>query len=468
MRILEASDGGQNKCSRGCANNHGSEKASGVSPPECTSASILADAPQPKQVAAVDLRELKAFELAARSKIAFADGVWTVPSQTSAATKYRVTIGESPSCECEDFQLRGGSCKHVIAARLVCERDHGGVSPKIDTDAVPKRPTYAQNWPAYNESQMQEKTRLQALLADLCSGVIDPPRNKPGNRPVPLADRLYTICFKVWSTLSSRRFNGDLERAHELGHISRSVHPNKVSCFMEDAELTPFLRAMVTRSALPLQAVESQFAVDSSGFSTSKFIKWFDCKHGVERREHDWVKVHIVCGVKTHVTTAAVIYGRDAGDSPLLPELLKTTAENFTVKEMSGDKGYLSVENVEAIFAAGGVPFIAPKVNTTGGVGGQFEKMFHYYQYRREEFLQHYHKRSNVESVFSAVKRKFGDAVRSKLPTAMVNEVLAKLICNNLCCVILSQIELGIEAEFWQNEDDNGERPSILPLVRPG
>jgi transposase len=416
----------------------------------------------------MDMRELKALEIAARSKIVFADGVWTVPSQTSAVTKYRVTIGDSPSCQCEDFSLTGKPCKHVVAARLTCERDYGGVSPKIETDAVPKRPTYSQNWACYNESQLQEKTRLQVLLADLCSGVIDPPRNKPGNRPVPLADRLFTVCFKVWSTLSSRRFNGDLERAHELGHISRSVHPNKVSCFMEDAELTPYLRAMVVRSALPLRAVETEFAVDSSGFSTSKFIKWFDCKHGVERRAHDWCKVHVVCGVKTHCVTAAAIYGRDAGDCPLLPELLKTTAENFTVKEMSADKGYLSIENVEAIFDAGGVPFIAPKINTTGAASGLFEKMFHYYQYRREEFLMHYHKRSNVESVFSAVKRKFGDSVRSKLRTAMVNEVLAKLICNNLCCVILSQIELGIEAEFWQNEDTDGEQPSILSLKRIG
>ena len=91
--------------------------------------------------------------------------------------------------------------------------------------------------------------------------------------------------------------------------------------------------------------------------------------------------------------------------------------------------------------------------------------MYHYYQYRREEFLTHYHKRSNVESVFSAVKRKFGDSVRSKLPVAMKNEVLAKLVCNNLCAVILSQIDLGIEAEFWQNEDDS-ELPSILRLTR--
>ena len=424
----------------------------------------------------VEMRELKALELAARSKITYADGVWSVPSQVVATKTYRVTLGESPSCECEDWALRqqgqhfdpkAAPCKHILAARLTCERDHGGNPPPIVTDAVPKRPTYTQNWPAYNQAQAQEKDRLQVLLADLCSGIVEPPQTS-GRKRVPLSDRIFAVCFKVWSTLSSRRFNCDMERAHELGYLSREVHYNKVSCFMEDEELTPFLRAMVVRSALPLKSIETEFAVDSSGFSTSRFIKWFDCKHGVERREHDWCKVHLVCGVKTHVVTAAVIYNRDAADSPLLPELLKTTTDNFTVKEMSGDKGYLSIENVEAIFDAGGVPFIAPKSNTTGGAGGLFQKMYHYYQYRREEFLRHYHKRSNVESVFGAVKRKFGDSVRSKLPVAMKNEVLAKLVCNNLCAVILSQIELGIEAEFWQNEQDDGERPSILPLTRIG
>ncbi len=139
------------------------------------------------------------------------------------------------------------------------------------------------------------------------------------------------------------------------------------------------------------------------------------------------------------------------------------------MKEMSADKAYLSVENVEAIFDAGGVPFIAPKVNTTGAAGGLFERMFHYYQYRREEFLSHYHRRSLVESVFSAVKRKFGDSVRSKTPAAMTNEVLAKLVCHNLGCVILSHLELGIETEFWEKDeaDDDG-KADVLPLVRPG
>ena len=63
----------------------------------------------------------------------------------------------------------------------------------------------------------------------------------------------------------------------------------------------------------------------------------------------------------------------------------------------------------------------------------------------REEFLQSYHMRSNVESAFSMMKRKFGDSVRSKSEVAMKNEVLCKILCHNICCLISAMYELGIE-----------------------
>jgi hypothetical protein len=42
--------------------------------------------------------------------------------------------------------------------------------------------------------------------------------------------------------------------------------------------------------------------------------------------------------------------------------------------------------------------------------------------------------------------------VRSKSETAMVNEVLCKFLCHNLCCLIHAQCELGIESVFWKDE----------------
>jgi transposase len=417
----------------------------------------------------MDLRELKALELAARSKIEWTGKHWSVPSQSSGA-KYKVTLTPE-SCECEDFALRQLACKHVTAARLVCYRDFGGKQPepKIVVDEVPKRKTYPQNWKSYDESQTTEKRRLQVLLADLCAGFPEPPRQGAGRKPVPVADRLFAVVFKVYCGMSARRYMTDMEDAFAAGHLSRTACYSKVCSLFRDPELTAPLKAMVERSAMPLRAVEVDFAVDSTGFSVSKFVRWFDEKYGVERSGRDWVKVHACVGVKTNVITAVEIKGRDTNDCPLLPDLVRTTALNgFTIKEVSGDKGYLSAENVETVAALGGQAFIAPKSNTTGAAGGLFERMFHFYQFNREEFLRHYHKRSNVESTFSAVKRKFGDNVRSREAVSMVNEALCKIVCFNLTRVILSQIELGIEAVFWKDEPKEDGPRDVLPMVRPG
>lgn len=62
------------------------------------------------------------------------------------------------------------------------------------------------------------------------------------------------------------------------------------------------------------------------------------------------------------------------------------------------------------------------------------------------------HKRSNVESTFSMMKRKFGDSIRSKTDVAMVNEVLCKVLCHNLVALIHEMYELGIEPVFWKRE----------------
>jgi transposase len=68
--------------------------------------------------------------------------------------------------------------------------------------------------------------------------------------------------------------------------------------------------------------------------------------------------------------------------------------------------------------------------------------------YRADEFLARYHQRSNVESTFSAVKRKFGGAVRSKRFTAQVNEILCKALCHNLAVLCHAMRELGVEPNF--------------------
>ena len=87
--------------------------------------------------------------------------------------------------------------------------------------------------------------------------------------------------------------------------------------------------------------------------------------------------------------------------------------------------------------------------HTTGAAGGLFEKAFHLLQFEHERYMAHYHLRSNVESTFSAIKRKFGAAVMNRCETGKVNEVLCKVLCHNLSCLVMEQETLGIAPIFW-------------------
>jgi len=137
-------------------------------------------------------------------------------------------------------------------------------------------------------------------------------------------------------------------------------------------------------------------------------------------------------------------------NNPELKELLSKTAENFEMEEVSADKAYLSRDNMNLIEEAGATPYIPFKSNATPKPKNSpiWKKMFYYFHLNNEEFLEHYHKRSNVESSVQMIKSKFGDRVRNKKWIAQINEVLCKVICHNIYCVIMEMQGLGIEADF--------------------
>jgi hypothetical protein len=58
---------------------------------------------------------------------------------------------------------------------------------------------------------------------------------------------------------------------------------------------------------------------------------------------------------------------------------------------------------------------------------------------------------SNAGSTFNMVKAKFGERVRSKTQAGQKNEVLCKILCHNVCCLIQSIYELGVEPSFWND-----------------
>lgn len=334
-------------------------------------------------------------------------------------------------------------CDHTVTAGSFCTHH----APKARCMMEPvKKPTYSQQWREYTASQVNEKAKFLELLYSLCSQIEDPPQHM-GRPRIPLADRVFSAAFKVYSTISARRFMSDLREARQRGYISTMPNFCFISRCLESEEITPILKQLIIESSLPLKSVEENFAVDSTGFRTKGHSTWFSTKYNKEVEKSEWIKVHLMCGTLTSIVTAVEVSSRKDHDSPFFHPLLTQTAQSgFNMREVSADKGYDSYNNRHLVLVKGAVPYIPFRSNAQPNNKGElWRRMYHFYSFNRDEFNAHYHRRSNVESVFSTMKRKFGEKLRSKTETAQINEALCKVLAHNLCCLIQSMYELGIE-----------------------
>ena len=283
-------------------------------------------------------------------------------------------------CNCPDFETRQQPCKHIHAVEclIVLETITDAFQTITTTKTQVIKVTYKQNWPAYNAAQTEEKERLIVLLNALCQ-LVEQPAQANGRPRLPLANMIFACVYKVYVGFSSRRFMSDLREAQAKEHIHKTPHFNSVSNYLADPSLTETFSQLVTLSSLPLKGIENNFAVDSSGFSTCRFVRWFNKKYGREIDNREWVKVHLMCGVDTKIVTSVDVSGWAANDCPYFVPLLERTAQYFEIQEVSADKEYLSHKNLAATAKVQAVPFIPFKVNTAVPKKNNiWSEMYHY------------------------------------------------------------------------------------------
>jgi transposase len=395
----------------------------------------------------MEAREMKGLEIARTSRIRKTHRGWIVPSQSGRGTYIVRFNGHEPTCTCQDCQLHRVKCKHIFAVEFWMKEEIDKEGKITTTKGM--RITYAQDWSAYNKAQIQEGDLFMKLLADLC-GNVRQPAYKFGRPTLPMADMVFASALKVYTTFSLRRFISNMRTANEKGYIDNVCSYSTVSNYMRKPEMTELLQELVRVSSLPLASVEQTFGVDSSGFSTCRFERWFSFKHGKQLSKRAWIKEHLNCGTRTNVVTSARVSDGNANDSPYFRGLVEETAQSFEINEVSADKAYCSRDNLKAVQETGGQAFIPFKSNAASNAskGRLWNRAYHYFMYNHEEFLQHYHRRSNSETVFHMIKSKFGDSLRSKDKTAQMNETLLKVLCHNICVVIQEMHELGVAPQF--------------------
>ncbi len=310
------------------------------------------------------------------------------------------------------------------------------------------RPTYAQNWPAYDAAQTSEKENFMVILAGLCD-TIEQPEYSFGRPRLPLSDMIYAAALKVYTQFSSRRFDSDSREAAQRGYIEVAPSHQSLNRTIANPDLTPLIEALIEESASPLSEIETKVAVDSTGFSAYQYDRWFSEKWGKEKTKRNWKKAHATAGVKTNIVTAIKVTDSKVNDSIMYPGLLDITKQRFSIEEVSADRAYLSEKNLRHTENLGAKPFIPFKSNTTGKGSAMWRRLHAQFILHEAYFKEHYHKRSNVETAFHMVKRKFGPDVKAKSDNGQVNEILLKFLCHNICVLNQENHELGIAMPMW-------------------
>lgn len=393
----------------------------------------------------MDVRKIKGYQIAQKKQIKEIKNGWLVKSQSGFGF-YKVS--EDFICDCPDSELHDATCKHAYAVRYYLDIEKN--KPEgIKTEKI--KLTYKQAWSVYNQAQTLEGQIFDELLRDLCLNLrINQEPQLRGRPHTILGDRIFVTIKKIYFQMSGRRAISLFKMAEEKKQITHTPHFNTVFNFLNSPKTTSILHELIAITSAPLKAVETDFAVDSTGFSTRCFGSYCEGKYPTNR-ERKWLKLHACVGTKTHIISSVIVTGGNGADSPQLIPLAKNTSENgFDIEKLFADKGYLSKDNLDYIDQLGGTAYIPFKQNSLAKSRGSpiWRKMYFYFKMNQAEFMQNYNKRSNIESVFSAMKKKLGDTLKSKKHTAQINELLCKVIAYNIMVLIEEMQELGIAPNF--------------------
>ena len=418
------------------------------------------------------VRAARGQRIASSTPIIAEDNGWIIPSDSRPGVFYRIQRDEHGyHCGCPD---KFRTCKHIVALTLTLDGDrkgrpmpalesapvalavehhppasqsNDGMEMQANPQASPEPLTY---WQAYNRAQTNEGHLFPQLLHALCALVPEPVSQSRGRPQVSVRDLLFGEVLREYDGKSSRRFQTAIREAAANGFISKAYGYNKGTDFLNLPETTGLLRALITESARPLRGIENTFALDSSGFSTSTYGRWYDEKYGAERTRGTYVKSHIIVGVESHIITAAAASVEPVGDITMMRPLLEETrAAQFTVDKVLADSAYRSEAIAEWLHALGIDSWIPFHHNAIFHYDGSlWDRQLATFLLHQDIFAEHYHQRSQSETAYSMTKEKYGASVRGKMPTSQANGVLCKLLANNLYVLIRSIYDLGLEPEF--------------------
>lgn len=182
--------------------------------------------------------------------------------------------------------------------------------------------------------------------------------------------------------------------------------------------------------------------IDSSGIRILARSIWFCLRIKKEISKRDCDKVHVaVCADLLLIMNWRITNGR-RNDCPFFRILI---APIKIIGYVIGDKGYLARINFQAALDKGGegiIPFKEgkKKKSVRSAKGYPAWKFAHeFWTIMRGLYMSIYHRRSKIEAVFSALKKRYGDKLNCSSTSMRRKEMSLRIIAYNIRILLYAQ-----------------------------
>jgi Transposase DDE domain len=172
---------------------------------------------------------------------------------------------------------------------------------------------------------------------------------------------------------------------------------------------------------IPVPDNDIVVAVDSTGMKVTSRGDWMREKHGIERK--GWIKVHVAVDVETRRPITFEITDERTADQDMVKPLLTDIKLMDSLMDGAYDKEEVFKFIKEKGVAMPGIKIRKNAIVKAGSERAESVLEFRKYGYDSWKKVHHYGKRWAAESVFSAIKRIFGENVRATSKKGMFDEV---------------------------------------------